>query len=149
MLVRGVKEVFDLREFDDVIELCRNLVTSHAVEPGSEEDVVANGEVINESAGDFNQGSNACVDVDGSLIGNEHVGYQFEQRGLTLSITSHHANCFTGVNVEAHMLQGPELVRLRATCPGGEEILEGATALVIATETNSCVRNSDHSRRSH
>ena len=50
------------------------------------------------------QGRNTRIDVDSTLIGNEHIGNQLEEGRLALAISSHHTNCFTRVNLKADVL---------------------------------------------
>ena len=89
---RGVEEVADLGEVDDLVEPLRDLALAQPVQPGGEPDVVARRQVADEAAGDLDQRSDAAAHLDRALVGQQDAGDELEQGALALAVGADEAD---------------------------------------------------------
>ena len=143
VLVRGVDEVGDLGERDDVVEAPVDLAARHAVEAGRQVHVVADGQIVDEATGDLDERRDALAHADGALVGEDDAGDELEQRRLALTVPTDDADRLAGGDVEGDVAQGPELARLRAAVASGEEVLETPPTATVAPEPDTCVGDRD------
>src|SRR5699024_9212976 len=107
---RGVEEVLQLGEVNNLLEAVVRLLPGHPVQARSKVDVFPAGQIRGKPTGDLDQRRHALVDAHLSLIGKKYPGDDLQQRGFPLPVAPDHADRFSLPYVEGDIAKRPEAV---------------------------------------
>src|SRR5262249_2225816 len=108
VLDRGVEELFDLGEGDDLVKLALDRGPRHAAAGAVEEDAFAGGQLGVEAGADFEQAANAPVQLYGSLGRLRDAGKDLEQGALAGAVAADDADDLAAFDLEGDALEGPD-----------------------------------------
>jgi hypothetical protein len=107
---RGIDEVLDVREVDDVLEAFGGNGTRNAVDGGVHENVLARGRFIVEAGAEFEQRHDASVTPNPAGSRCNDLGDDFQERRLTRPIAADHAKDRPALDLEGHVPERPDLL---------------------------------------
>jgi len=108
MLHGRVDEFFDLGESDDFIELSSNLTLAHTEDRPAQEGILAAGQFGMEAGADFEEATNASMNLHPSGGRFCDAGKNFQESGFAGAITADEAEDFSFADFEGDAFQGPE-----------------------------------------
>jgi hypothetical protein len=117
VLHRRVGELRHLGEGEDLVELARDVGALHAEDRAAQEDVLAAGELAVEPGADLEQRADAPAHLGEPLRGPRDAREDLQQRALARAVAADHAEHFARRDLERHVAQGPERVRVRRGPP--------------------------------
>src|SRR3954465_12761901 len=112
---RGVDELLDLGERDDLIQFARDLRLFHAQDGAIQEDVVAAGQFRVKPGSDFEERSHAPPDIHAAQRRFGDAGENFQQRALAGAVSADDADYFSALDFERYVFQGPDCGLFSAT----------------------------------
>ena len=108
MLHRCVDELFELGKSDDFVEFARDFALAHAENRAAEKSVLAARQFGVEAGADFEQATNASVNLRPSGGGFCNARKDFQQGSLTGTIAANEAEDFALADFEGDIFQSPK-----------------------------------------
>ncbi|OQA42175.1 MAG: hypothetical protein BWY52_02294 [Chloroflexi bacterium ADurb.Bin325] len=131
---RGVDELLDLGEGDDLVELAADFGLGHAQDRTIEEDVLAAGQLRVEAGTHLQQRADPAVDLRPAAGGLGDAREDLEQRRLARAVAADDAHHLAAPDLEGDILERPELVGGGGGMPAAEyaaqRIAQGVVALL-------------------
>jgi hypothetical protein len=143
-LDRGVDELLEPAEGDDLVHRGVDLLAGHAQDRAVEIDVVAPGHLGVEAGTEFQHRGDAAVRDDRAVGRPVDTGDQLEQGRLARTVVPDEREGLAPGDVQADALEGPEVVvALRARPTSAEDLLDVGLAVVVAPEALGDVADLD------
>src|SRR5262249_24080299 len=111
---RRIEETLHIGERDDLVELLANLALRHPENRAVEEDVLATRELGMKPRPDLKQACDAPPQHNLSLCRLRDAAQDLEKRALSGTVAANDTNNLTLLDLEAHILERPELLYLVA-----------------------------------
>src|ERR1035437_6931669 len=125
-----IDEVADFGESGDVLVALVDLAGGESEDGAVEVDVIAAAEFGVESGAEFEQGGDASVDTDRAGGGMKDSGDHLQQRALSGAIFADNAERFAALDLEADIVEGPEILVALQTIQG-QQLLEAVARRVV------------------
>lgn len=111
-LDRGIEELLDTGEIDDLVELALDLGSGHAEDRAVQVDVLPAGQLGMESSADLEQAGDAAMDLDAAGRRFGDPAQDLEQGRLAGAVAADDADAVTLFDLEIDVLERPELLDL-------------------------------------
>ena len=114
VLARGVEELVDAGEVDDLVELAGDLPPRHAEDRAVQVDVLTAGQLRMEARPDLQQAPDPPAQLGPARGRASHAAEHFEESRFARPVAADDADHVARLNLEGDVFQGPDRVRARA-----------------------------------